>query len=178
MTATDNQSIQAVVHNFKHWERSSRPRLASWGTKFTHVLAGLFLTGGLLLSFGWKRDNDEIWRLLLFLGGLVTIMAITSPVSHTHYFCLAVPAVMGLSAYSIERRPRRLYPAPALLLLLIAVLGCLFALPSVPIWEARRKAGLSLFACLIMWLMIVVRFAQDVSSKAWCNGMVLSHSAA
>ncbi len=164
MTATDNQSIQAVVHNYKHWERSSRPRLASWETKLTHVLAGLFLTGGLLLSFGWKRDDDPV-RMLLLLGGLVTIMAITSPVSHTHYFCLAVPAVMGLSAYSIERRPHRLYPAPALLLLLIT-LGCLFTLPSVPIWEARREAGLSMFACLIIWVMIVNRLALGRVNKS------------
>jgi alpha-1,2-mannosyltransferase len=157
MTATDNQSIQAVVHNFKHWDRATRPALASWGTKLTHLVAGVFLTGGLLLAFGRKRDDNPV-RMLLMLGGLVTIMAITSPVSHTHYFCLAVPAVMGLTAYSISRNPRRLYPRTSLLLLLIG-LGCFFTLPSVPVWAARREAGLSLFACLILWLMIVIDLA-------------------
>jgi alpha-1,2-mannosyltransferase len=157
MTATDNQSIQAIVHNYKHWDRSARPHLASWGTKLTHVITGLLLTVGLLLAFGWKRDNNPV-RMLLFLGGLVTIMAVTSPVSHTHYFCLAMPAVMGLSAHSILQDPRRLYPRASLLVLLIG-LGCLFTLPSVPIWEGRREAGLSLLACLILWMMIVIVLA-------------------
>jgi len=176
MTATDNQSIQAIVHNYKHWDRGARPRLASWGTKLAHVLAGLLVTGGLLLAFGWKRDDDPV-RMLLFLGGLTTIMAITSPVSHTHYFCLAMPAVMGLSAHSTVRRPHLLYPAPALLLLLIG-LSCLFTLPSVPIWEARREAGLSLFACLIIWLMIVIELAHGRKMERDAKtSLLLAHAA-
>ena len=40
----------------------------------------------------------------IFVGTLLLIMLLLSPVCHTHYFALAVPLLMGLLALSWDRQ--------------------------------------------------------------------------
>ena len=150
MTATDNQSIQAVIHNYRHWDREGRPTRAGRHTQLAHVIITLLMTGILLAAYGWRRDNNPA-RMLILLGGLVNIMAIASPVSHTHYFCLALPLMAGLSAHSMTARPERMVPFVGKLTVLILA-GICFALPMIPVWEGRREIGLSLYGCVLLWV--------------------------
>jgi hypothetical protein len=159
MTATDNQSIQAVVHNYRNWSATIRPPHADASTKAIHLIAGLLLTGGLVLAYG-RRSFDDATRNLLFLGGLVLVMTVTSPVSHTHYFCLALPAVMGLAARSMGEFPKRPAPPWPTLIFLYAV-GICFALPMIPYWQHRREFGLSLFGCLALWIAVVTQLRVE-----------------
>ncbi len=154
LNATDNQSIQATIHNYRHWDIDTRPGVADKWTKLGHVTIGGLLTLGLILALGRRRQDDPI-RLLLFVGGLTVVMGISSPVSHTHYFCLAVPLVMGLAEHSRRIHGNALFPGPAMLGVLVLI-GMLFALPMIPFWEARRQAGLPLFGCLILWTVTIV----------------------
>ncbi len=149
MTATDNQSIQATIHYYRNWDAKTRPNKADSATKLAHIAICGLLTGLLLLAYGWKR-NDEPIRLLMFIGGLMTIMAIATPVSHTHYFCLTEPLVMGLVASSVicSRRQMEMSRQTAVLLVLA---GVLFTLPHIPLWEQRREMGFPLFGCLLLW---------------------------
>jgi len=160
ITATDNQSIQAVIHNYNHWNREGRPTRAGRRTKLAHVFLSLLATGMLLAAFGWKRDNDAI-RNLMLLGGLIDIMAVASPVSHTHYFCLALPLVAGLAEQSMATGRQRLGPYPVCLTVLLLA-GTCFALPMIPVWEGRREIGLSLYGCVLLWALALVRLQKPV----------------
>jgi hypothetical protein len=164
ITATDNQSIQAVVHSYRHWDRLTRPNQADPEAKLVHLFAGVLLTGGLLLAYGFRRDHD-VERNLLFLGGLVLVMTVSSPVSHTHYFCLALPAVTVLALRSARQGPGRLLPSPPVLALLI-VAGVCFTMPMVPFSEHRREMGLSLYGCLILWTATVVQLRWSAMPQA------------
>jgi hypothetical protein len=85
----------------------------------------------------------------LFLGSLFLIMTLVTPVSHLHYFSKALPLVMALLAVSFHRRPGTLMPRPALLMLVIFA-GIGYALPSIPIWEGRREAGVPMIVSLVL----------------------------
>jgi hypothetical protein len=164
ITATDNQSIQAVLHAYRHWDGATRPPQVDGATKLAHALNGIALTVILLIAYGRHRANEPI-RDLMFLAGLIQVMTIVSPVSHTHYFCLGLPAVMALLARSQAKSPGHAWPTgPTLALIVMA--GLLFALPMVPVWEHRREAGLSLYGCLILWLGLVVQLWRDRKTAA------------
>jgi hypothetical protein len=147
MTATDNQSIQAIVHNYRHWEppRPAHPDLA---TKLVHVLIGVGLTLATLLIGG--RVEADRWRLLMVVGAMVLLLVALSPVSHLHYPCLGLFVVMGLVESSWRRHPGRLLPDRSTLVVL-AVAALCFALPMIPVWECRREVGLPLLGVLVLW---------------------------
>src|SRR5207248_7606890 len=75
-------------------EPASEVRLAHW-------LIGGTLIVLTLLAVGWKRAGTM--PTVLGLGSLTVIMVLLSPVCHLHYFCVAVPLVMGLIYHSLER---------------------------------------------------------------------------
>ena len=147
ITATDNQSIQAVTHYYLHWDKATRPRHPNLETKLVHVLGGVLLTSLLLIACGWKRDDDPI-RMLLFLGGLTTIMTITSPVSHTHYFCMVMPLVIGLLAWSLRDKASVVPSSRAFVMLGIPCV-CI-SLSMIPFWPRHRELGLSPAGCLLL----------------------------
>jgi alpha-1,2-mannosyltransferase len=147
VTATDNQSIQAIVHNYRHWQRP-RPTHPDPATKLAHVL----IAGGLTLAtllIGARVETDRL-RLLVVVGALVLLLAVCSPVSHLHYPCLALFLVMGLVESSWRRHPDRLLPDRATLAVLAFAALC-FTLPMIPVWEHRREAGLPLLGVLVLW---------------------------
>jgi hypothetical protein len=149
VTATDNQSIQATLHNYQYWSRlEARPNQpASW-TRWAHWLLGGALTLAVLGAAGWRGTEDSIQRLL-FLGSLLLIMTLVTPVSHLHYFSMALPLVMGILAAALERRPGYLFPGwSTLSLLFLAGIG--YALPSIPLWQKRREAGLPLIVSVLL----------------------------
>ena len=148
MTATDNQSIQATLHNFLYPTKATRPPHADFGTKIAHLLITLALTTGSLLAAGWRKDADPT-RTLILLGSLFLIMTIASPVSHTHYFVFAMPLMMGLIADSVARSGG--FVGSVRSVAFLGLTGLMFALPMIPIWEMRREAGLPLLASLLLW---------------------------
>jgi hypothetical protein len=53
-----------------------------------------------------------------------------------------------------------------LIITLLIGVSCLFTLPSIPVWEARRDAGLSLFGCLILWCMAIVQLRHRATANS------------
>jgi hypothetical protein len=150
VTATDNQSFRATLHNYQHWGRlSSRPPQPAAWARLTHWLISGFIVAALLAAAGWKPDDDPV-RCLMLLGALFLLMTLVTPVSHLHYFSMAVPLVMALNAASLKVRPRALLPGWAMLILLVLA-GLGYALPTIPIWEVRREAGLPAGVSLILF---------------------------
>jgi len=164
ITATDNQSFQAIIHNYRHWSESPRPPHADTLTRMLHVALFGSLTALTLHAFGRRRD-DNPRRLLLVVGCLVLLMALGSPISHTHYFCLALPLIAGLYITSVEERPKAILPDWGTGLVLVSA-ALLFSLTHIPVWEGRRDAGLPMYASLILWAAAAHRLSVQRALQA------------
>ncbi len=153
------QSIKAIIHNYQHWNRDTRPDTAGRFTNLAHVGISLVLVLGLVLSYGWKRPHDAI-GMMTMVGGLLTVMCIISPESHTHYFCLPIPLIMALAYRSLESRPNRVLPTAGTLAVLV-IAGFCFAIVSIPLWEMRREAGIPMYAALVLWVAAICQLRSE-----------------
>jgi hypothetical protein len=166
ITSTDSQSLLAALHNNLHPDRATRPSDASSALRMVSYLLGGLLTAITFWAAGWKRlpaGRD----IPLVLGALVLNMLILCPVCHLHYFCLGLPLVMGLLAYSWERRPASQLGWP--LAGLLAANTVLLALPNLPGWGMLlRERGCALLSALLLWVAAVVclrRRCRDAGSS-------------
>src|SRR5207302_820348 len=89
VTATDNQSIQAIIHNALHPNRENRPPTASPATKAAHVAIGAAMIAWTFAVA--RRVADERYRVLFLVGGLLIVTVAVTPVTHTHYMVLGLP---------------------------------------------------------------------------------------
>jgi hypothetical protein len=152
VNATDSQSFVALIHRWRNLDETlgvprplrSRP-LEPWATA-AHWIISILLTAVTLLAAGWRRRGSAITEEL-FLGSLIIIMVLASPVSHLHYFTLAVPLAMGLV---MAGRNGAVYPAPQWRWLLV-VFAAANALSLLPGLEALRDLGLASFGALALW---------------------------
>jgi hypothetical protein len=158
------QSLKAIVHNYQHWDRDTRPEAASRFTNLIHLAISFVLIGGLALAFGWNRRHDAI-GMMTMIGGLLTVMCIISPESHTHYFCFPIPLIMALAYRSLETHPSRLVPNAGTFAL-IAFAGFCFALVMVPFWEMRREAGIPMYASLLLWVAAIWQLRNEPAARA------------
>ena len=169
-TATDSQSFQAILHNSLYPDGATRPRTVATSTRLAHWLAGCLLTLLTLLA-GRRIVRREAWGVMgkgnasrptphtprdevLFLGCLVLIMILISPVCHLHYFCLGVPLVMGLLSLAWEGKTN-LWPGTGLLLLFVFMVIA-NTLPHFPACQRLRDDGLATYAALLLWLVGVI----------------------
>src|SRR5262249_13116548 len=95
VTATDSQAFLAIIHNSMYPDPYQRPRVVAPWVRLVHCLIGGVLTLTALWAAGWRRPEARTAEAL-FLGLLVILMMLLSPVCHLHYFCLSIPLVMGL----------------------------------------------------------------------------------
>ncbi|MBY0459267.1 MAG: glycosyltransferase 87 family protein, partial [Gemmataceae bacterium] len=156
MTATDNQSLQAIIHNARHPDRATRPATADVGTKLAHVGLSAALVGWTFVAAG--RFPDPRRRVYALLAGLAIVMVAATPVNHTHYMVLAVPAVLGLVHAELERR--RVFGWGAGLTVVAAVhlaSGVLPRLPFVPGFELLRDLGVTMLGTLVVWYAALTR---------------------
>jgi hypothetical protein len=162
VTATDSQSFQAIVHNSLYPDPVTRPRQVGPVVRLAHWLTGGMLTL-LTLVAAWRGRRDATGQVL-FLGSLVLVMILVSPVCHLHYFCLAVPLVTGLLAAAWEGKAT-LAPGPALVLLFA---GNVIAnsLPHVQFFQRLRDDGVAAYAALLCWLAGVVLLRRRSRPRA------------
>jgi len=149
-TATDSQSFQAVIHNWRHPNRDARPATADPEAKLAHwgiVLAMLLVTAGA----GFRAARDAPTQLVVF-GCAAVIMMLATPVSHLHYYLLAFLLVAGLIFRDLAGRPRAAIPRLAVLLSLVgwAVATTLPLIPD-PLCLAFRDFGLGTAATVGLW---------------------------
>jgi hypothetical protein len=151
--ATDSQSLMAMIHNTLHLDRMTRPFEISPQVRLAHWLSGALLVGVTLLA-ARPAANEHRMRPLLLLGALSLIMLLLSPVSHLHYFCLALPLVMGLIAYDWQRQGT-MHVGLGLMLVLV-VFFVVNVVPHVPGTDMIRDLGLIGYAAILLWLASVV----------------------
>jgi alpha-1,2-mannosyltransferase len=158
ITATDSQSFQAVLHNTWFADRDSRPANPPGWIRAAHWFAGGLLTALTILAARRRTPTGETSSPgaaeVLAFGALVLLMLLLSPVCHLHYFCLAVPLVMGLLAIAWEGR-HSLTVRPWLL----GLLACNVvanSLPHFPGCQVLRDGGLAGYATLALWTAAVV----------------------
>jgi hypothetical protein len=170
MNATDNQSFEAMIHNtrYLHIDRCIRPVHPSPAVSRAHWLLGGSLTLVTLLV-GWGHRFERGPAAPLFVGALTLLMALLSPVCHSHYFVLSIPVVMGLVALAWERETSGAADAAAGALLLAYAAGC--TLPLLPGGDLLRDAGLVTYLELLLWLaaclaLVRGRWKSPVSSSA------------
>jgi alpha-1,2-mannosyltransferase len=147
VTATDSQSFLSLLHNARHPDRETRPAQASDEVRWGHrILAGAF-TLLALFGAGWSRPKD-VRTEALFLGLLIIVMILASPVCHLHYFCLTIPLVVGLLAGELEKGGRSW---PVLFLGLTAANLICTILPLFPGMDILRDHGLAAGGTLLYW---------------------------
>jgi hypothetical protein len=148
IATTDSQSFVVILHNSLNLDRFSRPLTLEPGLFLWHWGIGATLT--LLTLWAFRRRAGGLPHGLqeaLFGGCLIVLMAMLSPVCHTHYFCLTVPLALGLMALG---RGDSVYPHWSICLLLaINAVGNL--LPQLQTFTLLRDAGLAMYVTLLLW---------------------------
>jgi alpha-1,2-mannosyltransferase len=158
ITATDSQSVLAVLHNSLHLERTTRPDRASQGVRLaSYAICGL-LTLATLAAAGRGPSQDPLAIALLW-GGLILVMLLASPVCHLHYFTLAAPLATALLLMRWQGQ-QVLYPGAALIVLFVAF-GVANLLPHLttvsilldclPSLMVVRDGGAALYGALALW---------------------------
>jgi hypothetical protein len=152
MTATDSQSLMSLIHRRRYPDLLTRPPHPDLSTTLTHWLGGGLLTVLTLVAAGRRAARQGLPAVLL-LGVLMLLMTLLSPVCHPHYFCLALPLIMGLVAVDAETTSHgRMGPVLKLFLIAYFLGNALTHSPFLTL----RDAGLSGSACLCLWLAGVV----------------------
>jgi alpha-1,2-mannosyltransferase len=97
MTATDNQSLLAFLHNWRHHDlpRAKRPPQAAPVDRYAVYAAGLIMVAGIAVVSGWRRQ-DRPRELLLIAGLLLGTGLVVSPIVHNYYYLLLLPLVAAL----------------------------------------------------------------------------------
>jgi hypothetical protein len=151
--ATDSQSIGSILHNTLHPDPWTRPHEHAPAVRLVHWLTGALLTLVTLLAAGRGVAGHPL-RSVLFLGALTLVMLMLSPVCHLHYFCLALPLIMGLMALQWEARgTKKLTRGLTVVLWLNFVGNCVTHFPHT---ELVRNLGLAAYVTLLLWLYAVV----------------------
>lgn len=161
-TSNDSQSLQAAIHNSLNFDRSTRPPHPSpavrWGTR------GLAATLTLLTLLGFRRRRSSTGpAVVLFFGALILLMLLTSPLCHTHYYCLAVPVVMGMVALAWEGKEELRLGSG--LWALAAIFWIVYIMPNLPGLEWLRDLGLMMYPGLLFWLAATVRLWKASYAK-------------
>jgi len=163
INGTDSQSFVAMIHRWHNLDETislprrlrSRP-LERWATP-AHWSIAILLTALTLAAARWRPRASRLDEEL-FLGGLAIIMLLSSPVSHLHYFTLAVPSAMGLV---VAARSDSVYPRRNWSWLFAAVALC-GVLPLLPGLQALRDLGLAGFGALALWCAGTIVLARGV----------------
>jgi hypothetical protein len=148
MTANDSQSLQAAIHNTLNLDRATRPATPAPVVRRAHWLAGGLLTLLTLLAAG-VPVTDRGSTTAVWAGALMVNMLLLSPVCHLHYFCLALPLVMGLLASSWEQAPEPRLGAS--LMLLLAGYFVTLTLPNLQGLEVVRDLAGAMYGALALW---------------------------
>jgi hypothetical protein len=165
ITATDNQSIQAMLHNTTHLARETRPAYASPLTRIAHWLIGGLLTI-ITITVGSRSTLKEPHREALAISSLFVPMLLISPVAHQHYFVLLFPLVMSLIGSHLAYG-QRVRPA------LAAVLAVNFLanlMPRIPGCEVLRDIGFASWGAILLWIAALVELSGEAVLKVKLPG--------
>jgi hypothetical protein len=149
----DGESILTSIHNtsYRQLPRDARPQEATPAVRVLSIGIGLALLAATLWAAGRGRRDSGI-RAVLFLGLLILDVLLNTPKSHSHYYCLIVPLVMGIVAAEWQRAGRDHISWPVIAVLVIYFCVDMAARLS---WAdyAIRDLGIPTMAALLLWLL-------------------------
>jgi hypothetical protein len=150
ITSTDNQSVLSIIHTAVHWSEFPRPRTADRGTKLAHMAVALLMV---VWTFrATRRIADERYRTLFLLSGLTIVAVAVTPVNHTHYMALAIPAVLGLVYWDLETRGKFAWGPGLVLVVAVHVASGIWPrIPNLPGYQAARDLGVTMMGTLLVW---------------------------
>jgi len=102
MTATDNQSLLALIHNWQCYNlpRDQRPPDATTSARFAaYLISALTIFGIGIVSV--RRPDSSPQKSLLVVGVLIGWSFILSPVVRNAYFLLLLPLLTALVDYRL-----------------------------------------------------------------------------
>jgi hypothetical protein len=137
------------MHNSLFPNRATRPAHALSHVRLASNLVGGCLNLIALWAAGWRRPQQGP-AAVVFFGVLVINMLLLCPVCHLHYFCMAVPLVMGLLAGRWERLPE---PRVGIGLGLVFTVFVICSVPGqLPGLDLARDCGLAMYGALLLWV--------------------------
>jgi alpha-1,2-mannosyltransferase len=171
-TSTDSQALQAIVHAWRHPDRSTRPDTCDSVTKAIHYGVGMVLLGITLIA-GWKQRAVLMQPVpaTLFVGALCVLMVHLAPASHMHYYSYSLILLTGLTALDLQRHPARAVPTARTMCVLVMwmILTGVPLIDSVPECNTLRDFGLAVAANLGLWacgLWELRKFKASVTAPA------------
>ena len=93
VNATDSVGVKNALHNWTYPNAGRRPEEMHIAAKATYLLLGFAMTFATLWPGTWPRRETPMLIAAQF-GGLILLMTIFSPVSHSHYLMFCMPIVM------------------------------------------------------------------------------------
>jgi len=137
MSATDNQSLLAAIHNWQYLDmpRGARPGQCAPAARVAVYVIGILALLGIGFAAGWRR-NDPPRALLILAGMLIGLALVVSPIVHNYYYLLLLPLVAALLDHHWSQQPEhrgllRLLPWPLVMFLVIDILT---RLPGIGPW--------------------------------------------
>lgn len=158
ITSTDSNSPMVVIHNIMYPDIKDRPNIAASGIRAAHWLIAIFMTLGTLIAAGWKFSGrwfsgriEATPREVLFLGTLMPIMFIASPVFHPHYVSMAIPLITVIISILWDRYSYPNIPFVWKVLFWSLVISHLLTSIDGGIFLYMRDFGLVLLTTLLLW---------------------------
>lgn len=186
ITTTDNSSFKAVLHHLRHFDkpRHERPLNAAAWLKLTHWAAMFLAIAITFWAAGWKKITAASFKPghrtplneVLFIGLLIQLMLLFSPVTHFHYYMLWIPLVMAV--LMVDREDRGRVGISGCVALLIGLLFLAGLLPRIP-WDQMfempgllriRDCGLLMWGTLALWVVGVVMLRRREKPAAFASG--------
>lgn len=165
MTGTDNQSIQGMLHNWRHLDRATRPITADPSTRMAHWLIGALMTV-VTVGVGARSKLKEPHREALAISALIVPMLLISPVCHLHYFVLLLPLIVALIG-SHMANGRRVRPALMATLVCVFFIGVFVRLPGC---EYLRDIGLMSMGATALWAAALIELSGEAKLKVKLPG--------
>ncbi len=168
MTATDNQSLLAAIHNWRYFSlpRTERPQeAAQWERNLVYII-GVTMLVGILFVAGFRRQ-DSRREFVIFAGLLIGLAFVVSPIVHNFYHLLMLPLVAALLDQGLAQQPGR--PADWKLLLpviVFTVVDLMALMPNIsPLLKDLGAPLLSLIFLMCAGAMILAKSKNQTAYR-------------
>ncbi len=150
VNATESVGVGNALHNWMYPDHARRPADMDLAAQIAFVVLGTAMTFVTI----WPGTGTSM-RVAYGMGGLIVLMAIFSPVCHSHYLMFCMPIVMSLLAGVWRSQPTLRLPLP--LTTVFVVFIATMAIAYLPGLEILKDRCAALFATLPLWGIPIAR---------------------
>jgi alpha-1,2-mannosyltransferase len=158
VNSTESVGVRNALHNWMYPDPAHRPA-------DMHVAAQIaFLVLGAVMTFLtlWPASASSI-PVAYGFGGLIVLMAIFSPVCHSHYLLFSLPIVMSLLAGVWQNQTTLRVPWP--LASVFVLFFSTMAIAYLPGMEILKDRCATLFATLPLWGIPIAQLWRGQQSR-------------